>query len=85
MLAEILSPDFQPDNTERDLTVKPELYARHGVSEYWIASIRSTKLCGTLANPVIRNGAGRYASEEIYRPGDVLTTTAIPGVSFDGH
>ena len=82
LLAEILSPDFQPTNTEKDLMVKPELYARHGVPEYWIVSIQDETL-RALANPVTRDGVGRYASEEIYSPGDILTTNAIPGVSFD--
>ena len=82
LLAEILSPDFQPANTERDLTVKPELYARQGVPEYWIVSIQDETL-RTLTNPATRNGVGHYASEKVYRPGDILTTNAIPGVSFD--
>ena len=82
LLAEILSPDFQPANTERDLLVKPELYARHGVPEYWIVSIQDETV-RVLTDPVTRNGVGRYASEEIYHPGDGLTTDAILGVSFD--
>lgn len=82
LMAEILSPDFQPANTQRDLTVKPELYARHGVPEYWIVSIQDETL-RRLTNPVTRNGVGHYASEKIYRPGDILTTNAIPGVFFD--
>ena len=82
LLAEILSPDFQPANTERDSMVKPELYARHGVPEYWIVSIQDETV-QVLTNPVTRNGAGHYASEKIYGPGDILTTDAIPGVSFD--
>ena len=82
LLAEILSPDFQPANTQRDLMVKPELYARHGVPEYWIISIQDETV-RAVADPVIRDGVGHYASEEIYRPGDTLATAAIPGVSFD--
>ena len=82
LLAEILSPDFQPANTDRDLMVKPELYARHGMAEYWIVSIQDETL-RVLTDPVTRNGVGHYASEKIYRPGDVLTMKAIPGVSFD--
>ena len=82
LLAEILSPDFQPANTERDLMVKPELYARHAVPEYWIISIQDETL-QALTNPVTRSGVGHYGSEKIYRPGDILTTNAIPGVSFD--
>jgi len=82
LLAEILSPDFQPANTQRDLTIKPELYARHGVPEYWLVSIQDETL-RTLTNPGTRNGIGHYDSEKIYRPGDILTTSAIPGISFD--
>ena len=82
LLAEILSPDFQPANTDRDLMVKPELYARHGVAEYWIVSIHD-EILRAMTSPVTCNGVGHYASEKIYRPGDVLITNAIPGVSFD--
>ena len=82
LLAEILSPDFQPAKAERDLTVKPELYARHGVPEYWIVNIQDETV-RALTDPATCNGVGRYRSEEIYRPGDMLATNAIPGVSFD--
>ena len=82
LLGEILSPDFQPANTQRDLLVKPELYARHGVPEYWIVSIQDETV-RVLANPITHNGIGQYAPEVIYRPGDVLTTNAVPGVSFN--
>ena len=82
LLAGILSPDFQPANTERDLMVKPELYARHGVPEYWIIAIQDETV-RALTEPVTHNGVGHYASEEIYRPGDTLTANAMPGVSFD--
>ena len=82
LLAEILSPDFQPAKTQRDLMVKPELYAQHGVSEYWIISIQDETL-RALTDPATRNGVGHYASEKIYCPGDILTTDAISGVSFD--
>ena len=82
LLAEILSPDFQPAKTERDLMVKPELYARHGVPEYWIVNIQDETL-RALTDPVAYNGVGRYRSEKIYRPGDVIATDAVPCVSFD--
>ena len=82
LLAEILSPDFQPANTERDLMVKPELYARHGVPEYWIVSIQDETL-RALSDPMARNGVGHYASEKTCRPGDILIINAIPGVFLD--
>ena len=77
LIAEILSR-FQPAHTERDQFVKRELYARHGVPEYWILSPDAETVL-VLSKPVIRAGVGEYTSEHLYRVGDILTTTAIPG------
>ena len=78
LIAEILSR-FQPAHTERDQFVKRELYARHGVPEYWILLPDAATVLA-LSKPVIRAGVGEYTSEHLYRVGDILTTTAIPGL-----
>lgn len=80
LLVEILSP-YQPADTERDRLVKPELYARHGVGEYWILSAQ-TETARVLTQPVIRNGMGVYTAETVYGNGDIISTAAIPGASF---
>lgn len=80
LLIEILSP-YQPACSERDRLVKPELYARHGVVEYWILSAE-TETARVLTDPVIRNGTGQYLSERLYGTGDTLATAVIPGASF---
>lgn len=80
LLVEILSP-YQPADTERDRLVKPELYARHGVAEYWILSAQ-TETARVLTQPVIRKGMGVYTTETVYGNGDIINAAAIPGASF---
>ena len=80
LLVEILSP-YQPAVTERDRLVKPELYARHGVAEYWILSAE-TETARVLTQPEIRNGKGVYTAETFYGNGDIISVGAIPGAAF---
>ncbi len=77
LVVEILSPS----NRGNDLAVKRELYARHGVPEYWIIDPDGETLLA-LTDPVIRDGDGQYASETPYRAGDALTTDRIPGLAI---
>ena len=75
LVIEILSPS----NPAHDLAVKRELYARHGIPEYWILNpARETVLA--LTNPVISNGVGEYTAEALYQVGDTFTTARIPGL-----
>lgn len=80
LLVEIQSP-YQPADTERDRLVKPELYARHGVAEYWILSAQ-TETARVLTQPVIGKDKGVYTTETVYGNGDIISTAAIPGASF---
>jgi Uma2 family endonuclease len=80
LVVEILSC-FQPAHTERDQSVKRELYARHNVTEYWILEPDNATVLA-LSKPVVCGGAGKYTSERVYRIGDILTTTAIPGLAI---
>ena len=77
LVVEILSPS----NRAHDLERKRELYARHGVPEYLILEpYQETVLA--LAEPVVSAGEGAYGSERLYRPGDMLTVAAIPGLTI---
>ena len=77
LVVEILSPS----NRGHDLAVKRELYARHGVPEYWIIDPdRETLL--VLTDPVTSNGVGEYTIEAIYQAGDTLTTDRIPDLAI---
>ena len=74
---EILSPS----NPRHDLERKRELYARHGVPEYLILEPNEETVLA-LADPAISSGEGAYRSERLYRPGDMLTIAAIPGLAI---
>ena len=77
LVVEILSPS----NSAHDLTVKRELYARHGIPEYWILNpIRET--VQALTEPAVNDGTGEYTAEALYQIGDTLTTDRIPGLAI---
>ena len=77
LVVEILSPS----NRAHDLAVKRELYARHGVPEYWTMDpYRETVLA--LTEPALNDGVGEYATETLYQIGDTLTTDRIPGLAI---
>ena len=77
LVVEVLSPS----NPRHDLERKRELYARHGIPEYLILEpYQETVLA--LAEPVVSAGDGAYGSERLYRPGDMLTIAAIPGLAI---
>ena len=71
LLVEILSP-YQPADTERDQLVKPELYARHGVPEYWILSAQTPIPLRMVV----------YTAATVYGNGDIISAAAIPGARF---
>ena len=75
LVVEILSPS----NREHDLERKRELYARHGIPEYWIMEPYAETV-RALNEPVISAGVGAYAVETLYQSGDTLTTARIPGL-----
>ena len=76
LVVEILSPS----NSANDLAVKRELYARHGIPEYWILDpVQET--VQALTEPAINDGIGEYTVEARYQIGDALTTDRIPGLA----
>ena len=77
LVVEILSPS----NSDHDLAIKRELYARHAVPEYWILDpVQETVL--KLTEPTVRQGAGEYAVESRYGSGDALSCDSIPGLDI---
>ena len=77
LVVEILSPS----NRAHDLERKRELYARHGVPEYWMADCDAETVLA-LTDPATVDGLGVYAAERLYTVGDVITTTVIPGLAI---
>ena len=77
LVVEILSPS----NPRHDLAIKRELYARHNIPEYWIVEPDAETVL-TLTEPIAGSGVGEYTAERLYRPGDTLSTAAIPGLAI---
>ena len=72
LVVEILSPS----TAERDRTFKRSLYARHGVSEYWIVDTVAKNVTVLL----FRDGGFEVAAE--YGEGENLTSPALPGFAL---
>lgn len=72
LVVEVISPS----NPERDLVRKRDIYARHGVAEYWIADpdARSMRVM------VLEGEAYRVAGE--YGIGDTLTSSTLKGLDL---
>ena len=77
LVVEILSPT----NRRHDLETKRELYARHGIPEYWILD-SDAETVWALTEPITDISGGVYTVETLYYPGDVLTTTVMPGLAI---
>ena len=73
LVVEVISPN----NPERDLVRKREIYARHGVGEYWIADpdARSIRVM------TLEGNAFRVAGE--YGVGDTLTSSTLEGLDLE--
>ena len=73
LVVEILSPS----TAARDRTVKSALYARHGVSEYWLADPEASTI--TIMLP----GEDGFEVEAVYGKGQTLTSPTLPGFTAD--
>ena len=73
LVVEILSPGST--NVRRDRVYKLNLYAKHGLPEYWIIDPRSKTL-----ERYIREGSSLILNEMLQHE-DALTMTALPGFS----
>ena len=62
-----------PSTARRDWTVKRELYARHGVKEYWLVDPEAA----TVAVLLLDGGELKVAG--VYGEGDTLTSTTLEG------
>jgi Uma2 family endonuclease len=60
-----------------DLTVKARLYARAGISEYWVADV-NTKRIYVHRNP----GSGKYGSVVIYSEQEIVSPLTAPHAEF---
>ncbi len=73
LLVEILSPS----TAERDRTIKRDLYARHGVREYWLVDPHAKSVT------VLMLGENRFALSGEYGEGQTLTSPTLEGFSLD--
>ena len=65
-----------PSTSQRDLTVKRELYARHGVREYWPIDPEARIV------RVLLLDNGDFVEVGVYREGDTVTSPTLEGFSF---
>ncbi|HET6854143.1 MAG TPA: Uma2 family endonuclease [Pyrinomonadaceae bacterium] len=73
LVVEIVSPGTA--NNRRDRVVKLQLYAKHGVSEYWIVDPKKLTV-----EKYVNQGASLILVETLEH-GDELSTSALPGFS----
>ena len=73
LVVEILSPS----TAQRDRTFKRSLYARHGVSEYWIVDTAARNVSVLL----LREGGFGVAG--MYGEGETLTSPTLPGFALN--
>ena len=73
LLIEILSPSTE----RRDRIVKRDLYARHGVREYWLIDPYAKTAT------VLILGANGYNTHAVYGEGDTLTSPTLPGFALN--
>ena len=71
LVIEVMSPG--KENRDRDLPVKRQLYAKYGVTEYWIVDAENRLV------EVYRLRDGRLESAATFRNGDEITTSLLPG------
>ncbi len=65
-----------PATAQRDLTAKRELYARHGVKEYWPINPDTRTVTVLLLDD------GDFVEAGVYREGDTVTSPTLEGFSF---
>ena len=73
LLVEILSPS----TAGYDRTTKRNLYARHGVGEYWLVDPYAKTIT------VLLLGADGYDTYAVFGEGDILTSPTLPGFALN--
>lgn len=71
----VLAVEVADTSIRKDREVKGPLYAETGIPEYWIVNI-GDRLVEVYSTPE----GGRYLKADVRRPGETLTTEAIPGL-----
>ena len=72
LVAEVLSPS----TARRDLTVKRDLYERHGVGEYWLVDTEDMSVT------VLLLGERGYEAVAVYGYDDTLQSPTLPGLGI---
>ena len=73
LVVEVLSPSTE----SVDKGYKRDLYARHGVGEYWLVDPDARSI------EVLRLGATGYETAGTYEPGQALTSPTLDGLTID--
>lgn len=60
-----------------DRVRKRDLYARHGVLEYWVVDPEADRI------EVYHPSGGAYTKPEIFEPEETLSTPLLPGLALD--
>ncbi len=68
---------LSPSTAERDRTLKRDLYARHGVREYWLVDAAARTVA------VMRLADERFEVVARYGEGQTLTSPTLPGFRVD--
>ena len=74
LVVEILSPS----TARRDRIVKREMYARHGVREYWLVDVSAK----TITQLLMREGPD-FDTVGVFGPGESLTSPTLGGFRLD--
>ena len=73
-MIEVLSPG--PENRQRDLSVKRQLYAKYGVEEYWVVDVENRSV-------LIHRLKGQTLQEVVVvRGDDALASPLLPGLQL---
>ena len=75
LVVEVISPS----TSVRDREVKRDIYAEHGVSEYWLADPDAQTI-----SVMVRQGEA-FREVGMYGPEDVLTSPVLPGLVLQGR
>ena len=73
LVVEILSPA----TAERDRTIKLDLYAQHGVKEYWIVDSDARSIT------ILVRRESRFEVAGIYREGQTLRSPTLAGFTIE--
>ena len=66
-----------PSTGARDRAVKRNIYANHGVGEYWLADPDTSTVS------VMVSEGEEFQEVGVYGPGDILTSPALPGLALE--